>query len=322
MDKEEARFILRSFRADGSDAADPSFAEALMLAAEDRELGEWLARERASDAGFTDALGRLELPVTLRDEILTGLAAQRGDLPAADAWDAALIGALATVEPPAGLRSEILVAMKRSVGEPARAGSSWGGRLVRFGLPLAAAAGIVFALVITGDREPRAGVADSPGPGSIQPVSSLEQQLIAILEDDFQLDLKGPDFGVDPRTSDYELDLKDPKHEELFRMVRKELERACPQGCVPKGLRKAPGIGCKKLLIDGKRGAIVCFRRGGDDIVHLAVFLRDEVEGAFPIPEQRTLKQHGDWAVAEWKEKGRAFVLLGNTDVEHLGEVF
>ncbi len=52
MDKEEARFILRCFRPDGADAENPDFAQALGWAAKDRELGEWLARERACDAGF------------------------------------------------------------------------------------------------------------------------------------------------------------------------------------------------------------------------------------------------------------------------------
>jgi len=56
MDKEEARFILRCFRPDGADAENPDFAEALAWAAKDRELGEWLARERARDADFASAL--------------------------------------------------------------------------------------------------------------------------------------------------------------------------------------------------------------------------------------------------------------------------
>jgi len=47
MDKEKAQFILTSFRANGKDSADADFQEALKLAVEDRELGEWLADERA-----------------------------------------------------------------------------------------------------------------------------------------------------------------------------------------------------------------------------------------------------------------------------------
>ena len=60
MDKEQAKFILQSFRPDGADASDADFAEALEFAARDRELGEWLASERAADAQFANALGHTE----------------------------------------------------------------------------------------------------------------------------------------------------------------------------------------------------------------------------------------------------------------------
>jgi hypothetical protein len=50
--------ILGSYRPDGADASDPDFAEALHLAAADRELGEWLARIGPSEviysAGVTE----------------------------------------------------------------------------------------------------------------------------------------------------------------------------------------------------------------------------------------------------------------------------
>ena len=46
MDNQRAQFILQSFRSDGADAHDSDFVVALSLATEDRELGEWLARER------------------------------------------------------------------------------------------------------------------------------------------------------------------------------------------------------------------------------------------------------------------------------------
>ncbi|MCP5545336.1 MAG: hypothetical protein H7A49_15675, partial [Akkermansiaceae bacterium] len=75
MDNERARFILRSFRPDGADADDRDFAEALELAVRDRELGEWLARERELDAGFARALERIELPAGLREDILRAFAA-------------------------------------------------------------------------------------------------------------------------------------------------------------------------------------------------------------------------------------------------------
>ena len=70
MDKEQAKFILQSFRPDGADAQDPDFADALAVAAEDRELGEWLAEERAQDASFAAALASVEIPEALRENIL------------------------------------------------------------------------------------------------------------------------------------------------------------------------------------------------------------------------------------------------------------
>src|SRR5688572_23854163 len=109
MDKEQARFILRSFRPDGADAEDPDFAEALRIATENRELGEWLASERAFDAEFARALGTVDLPENLREDIIACLAAERGDFPQAeDATDAAWIGAFASIQPPASLRDEVL----------------------------------------------------------------------------------------------------------------------------------------------------------------------------------------------------------------------
>ena len=69
MDKEQARFILQSFRPDGADAHDPDFAQALAVAAENRDLGAWLAVERAQDSAFALALSKLEIPDDLREPL-------------------------------------------------------------------------------------------------------------------------------------------------------------------------------------------------------------------------------------------------------------
>ena len=109
MDKTEAQFILQSFRPDGADARDPAFAEALALAAQDRELGEWLARERATDAAFSAALAEVEIPDVLRNQILAVLSGEAGG--EFSEMDAAFVEALASVQAPAGLRDQILAAM-------------------------------------------------------------------------------------------------------------------------------------------------------------------------------------------------------------------
>ena len=119
MDKEHARFILQSYRPDGADAKDPHFTEALQLAAENRELGEWLANERADDALFAEALKTINIPEDLRDEIFSVLehdAKEGDDLE----LDGVFSGALAMVQTPAGLRDQIISAMEveRASAEP------------------------------------------------------------------------------------------------------------------------------------------------------------------------------------------------------------
>ena len=78
MDNQRAQFILQSFRSDGADAHDPDFVVALPLAPEDRELGEWLARERGQDVAFAHALSDLKIPEDLRDAVLAMLESADG----------------------------------------------------------------------------------------------------------------------------------------------------------------------------------------------------------------------------------------------------
>lgn len=292
MDKERARFILECFRPDGADAGEPDFASALQLAAEDRELGEWLAHERARDAAFATALNRLPIPTGLRDEILTGLAAERGDLPQADASDAAFVGALASVRPPAGLREQILAAMERSAtAMPARrvVPAFW-----KFAVPLAAAAAVVLGAFIHEQRGPRP-----------LPVAAVEAGFLEA-------------FG-DPA---FRLDMQNADHQALFtHLTRNSLPCPCPQ-TLPPGLAGVEGVGCRVLEIDGHRGSLVCFDERQAGVVHLVVFFRDEVTGELPEPERPAFEQHGEWAIAKWASEEAAFILLGETRVEHLAALF
>ena len=320
MDKEEARFILRCFRPDGSDAANPDFKAALKLAAEDRELGEWLARERSQDAEFSAALGRLELPGTLREEILSGLAVERGDLPQADDIDGPMIAALVTVRPPEGLRSEILQAMKQSVGtgglesksgpqsesgpepEPGKVvqgSSAWW----KFGLPLAAAAGIALAIVMNRPETP----GTPPSPIAAIPVSLVESSSMDTLQA-----LKSKQIDLEFRAKD---------HAELFDYVRRPGSK-CPAGHLPPGLREVDGIGCRVLEFDGKQGALICFNRDNGEVVHLVVFRRTDVDGELSVDPQQAIEQKGDWAVTHWQAGDRAFLALSQTDTESLSEIF
>ncbi len=299
MDKEEARFILRSFRPDGADAHDHDFADALKLALENRELGEWLAHERAFDAAFATALGSVDLPEHLREDILACLAVERGDFPQAeDASDATWIGALASIQPPAGLREGVLAAMDRTVSQvqPAKGKVSV---FRRAAIPLAAAAGITLAFLLT--REDKSG---TPGPlaGRI-PIEAVQAGFLNTFE--------SPEFFLEE---------KDTHHAALIRHLE---EKGLPfASTLPAGLENVAGLGCRELVIDGKRGSLICFNRGEDGLVHLVVFRSEDLEGDFPTIDQPTIASNGGWSSARWEEDGKVCMLIGHTAPENLTALF
>jgi hypothetical protein len=72
MNSTEAKFLLQSYRPDGSDALDPQFAEALEQAKRDPDLERWFREQQAIARGISQDLRSLPVPATLRDEILAG----------------------------------------------------------------------------------------------------------------------------------------------------------------------------------------------------------------------------------------------------------
>jgi hypothetical protein len=296
MDKEQARFILRSFRPDGADTDDRDFAAALAMAMKDRELGEWLAGERAFDAAFARALATVALPETLRHDILGCLAGARGDFPQAeDARDAVMIGALAAIQPPPALREEILAAMDRTALSAFPRKSLWR----RVALPVAAAAGVAFAFFLTAGRGKQAAVAKA-GP---LPVDVVQAGFIRAFE--------SPLFSLDETRDDHRVLIEHLKSRKL----------PCP-GCLPPGLAGVKGIGCRELVIDGKRGSLVCFDERENGIVHLVIFRREDVCGDLPPRDHPDFAQKGHWAAARWEDESSVFILIGATDVRKLASLF
>lgn len=294
MDEDRARFILRSFRPDGADVDDQDFAEALAMAMEHRELGEWLAEERAFDAAFAKALCAVELPENLRDDIFGCLAGERGDFPQAeDGHDAALIGALASIQPPGGLRDGILAAMDRTA-QPVRVVKPvWR----RFAMPLAAAAGVALAFLLTRNNGSKP-IASGPLP-------------VEVVQAGFIHTFESPLFSLDEQREDQRLLIENLKSRKL----------PCP-GCLPPGLQNVKGIGCRELVIDGKAGSLICFDERENGIVHLVIFRREDVCGELPCREHPNFAQKGHWAAARWEDEKNVFILIGNTDVRKLASLF
>jgi len=296
MDKEQARFILRSFRPDGADVNDQDFAAALALALENRELGEWLASERAFDAGFARALGAVDLPVNLREDIMACLAGERGDFPhVEDSLDVLLVGAIASLQPPAMLRDQLLTALERTPLERTRVERRpesifWR----RAGVPLAVAAGIALAFLFTRDGGPTA-------------VRTDEQVRSEVVQASFIRTFESRSF-------DFEVKKDDPS---VLVQHLKKRKLPCP-GCLPPGLERVKSIGCRELVIDGKRGSVICFDLGADGMVHLMVFKRADLIGEFPGFESPRLVQEGSWASAQWETDRKVFILLGKGEMGKL----
>ncbi|MGC4012944.1 MAG: hypothetical protein QM755_00280 [Luteolibacter sp.] len=305
MDKEHARFVLRSFRPDGADAGDPDFAGALRLAAEDRELGEWLASERARDAAFSEALGRVPIPSDLREDLLTGFAVERGELPLPhDNLDQAFISALASIDPPPTLRADILAALAaQTSGRIVKKPFPW----FRFGLPAAAAAGVALAFLL-----PKPGQKPIPTSGT-SIVRTDSRVPVAAVRAGFIRTFESPAF---------DLEQKNPDHEVLFRHLDQK-DLPCPGcTCLPKGLENIPGLGCRELIIDGKRGSLICFNRGDDGIVHFIIFRRADIQDACPSGQPPKFSKAGDWSIATWSDSNDVYMLVGKTDVRKLGGLF
>lgn len=293
MDKQEAKFILQSFRPDGADASSADFAEALTLAASDRELGEWLADERAADAEFAAALGGLEIPEQLRQSILAVMRGEHDADPELDAQlDAAFQGGLADLEPPEGLRDQILTAMHVQAGDgkvtamPTKKHSPYR-KLVYWGAVAAALVlGVFLALQVT---------TESPS----QRLASYEVQQAAgeLLNAKFQFDRKSEDL-----------------REINTWLVGNNLPAAAQ---LPERLRNMKSMGCKKITLPGdKEASMVCFLESEGRSLHLIIIANEHVaDRALPTMDKVMKKDcyhcsKTDWDVVRWRDEKHTYILM------------
>ncbi len=300
MDKEKAKFILQSFRPDGADAADPDFAEALELAAADRELGEWLAHERAKDAAFAAALSGVAIPDNLRSAILNVLQSLDEVSIEETSFDAEFIGALASVTPPPGLRDQILNAMdvEQKVVRPSK---TWGWR--KISSMSAAAAAVVLGLFLTFGTGGNVVASDS--------LAEVHDSAISMLS--------APLFS---------LDLKEQRQAKLYEWLQSE-ELPAPHE-LPRGLRELDGVGCKYLNIGedpNAKGSLICFRKNDDTIVHLVIMRKENLAADVSTTladagESCAKKDGGEWAVTQWSDAEHAFFLLGKMEPTELAALF
>lgn len=303
MDKERARFVLQSFRPDGADAKDADFAEALLLATEDRELGGWLVRERAFDAEFAEALARVDLPAGLRESVLLSMVQDDADFPRVDMTEEGKwIESMAAIEIPFGLRERVLEAMEQTAKvQPV----AFGWR--RFAMPFAAAAGVALAFVfVEADGTRRV---TNLGTGQVANVGNKVP--VGVVQAGFFKTIEAPSFALE-------------KHDEEVPKLVSYLQKRglpCGKGLLPPGLKDCEGLGCRELEIDGKRGTLICFD-DKDGQVHLVIFKRNDIKGNLPGIDKPLIDESDGWARATWQNEDYVFWLMGAREMDELAGLF
>ena len=302
MDKERAKFILQSFRPDGADADEPAFAEALGLAAKDRELGEWLADERSQDAAFAAMLSDLEIPDDLREAIFDVLEGAQ-DRPAE--FDADFVGALASVRAPEGLRDQILGAMEVEQNVVEMPMKHKRGFLKTFMWTTSAAA-VLVAMVVVSLFFAGAGGRALAGTTPREVVHSS----IKMMESPF-----------------FTLDLQNDRQAALYEYLKDKNLPTPAQ--LPSGLKDVKGVGCKYLEIGERksRASLICYKKNGK-VVHLVMMEKKALtnpgmtELKKAMGECRGCDENDEWALTSWADAEHAYFLLSIMEPEELAACF
>ena len=308
MEIEQAKFILSSFRPDGQDAQDPDFAEALALAAEDRELGEWLSKERAQDAAFSSALNSIELPEELREEILASLTMDLEDVstPELEEVDAAFFQAFADVKPPEDLRDQILVAMDQEAKVVSGPFPIW-----KF-MPYAAAAVIAICAVFI--FAPWGG---GSGSNDVTPIVGKDPSAKQI-----QVQV-----GRKIRSNDIQLVSNTTTMEDSMAWLK---AKQLPTADVPDALKSMKCLGASEFSMEnGTKGSIVRFETGEGKQINMLVIASKDVKDQADLPNcKMSCKKDVKYCpmcnywVARMKQKGTVVMLLSQLDKESTAGIF
>lgn len=309
MDKEKAKLLLRSFRPDGADAGNESFAEALQLATVDRELGDWLAHERAEDAKFANALSELAIPENLRSDILTLLEYDGAPLEN-DELHSVFVGAMGSISVPHGLRDEIVAAMEleskivvMDTVDTQQAAESGIWRRLSVAALAAVAAVVVFLNV-----KPAGDVAK---PVQIA-VGDATHELMNSLHETQNIKLVATNVSTD----------------EGINWLR-DADLPVPER-VPNGLMDAKFLGCKDIKLScGRPASLLCFEKSGTGLVYLIVLRIDDLTDSGCLQEMENVNIRTcnscpvtKFNVVRWREDNNAYFLLTKANRDEVAELF
>lgn len=311
MDREEAKFILASFRPGGQDTNEEMFRDALALTIEDQELGQWFVRERAFDSEMSDSLCGFEVPKDLKDKVCELMNAH---LDSHSSDELLMIGALATIQPPANLKQDILHAMNASVSvsdasEEVKSTVPKKNNIIKMFFPVAIAAAVAIAAFL-------GGIVIGPG------TSDVEQVAMSEFASKLNSMLVNGEFTLDHEESNY---LKTVSWVE-------DSEMPYPTS-LPVGLEGVPTMGCKKLNVDGVPAVIICFDMEGLGPLHLISI--DDSEGKvkrrdnLPTLSEADKRCYncplmGGASKVDWQEGDKVFMLIApeSDDAQDFDRIF
>ena len=328
MDNTQAKFLLSSFRPDGADAHLPEFANALKLAAENRELGEWLAQERATDAAFAQALNDVPIPEGLRDEILAVLAYDGSPSDADADFDGIFTGGMSSIAPPEGLRDQILAAMEMEQGAVAQENSKLTEMKAWRWLSVAAVAAAVAVGTLVTMNQPSLNSGDQEvlvnndlytpssaiGHSSVQPVAvhSAVQQMAVKLKSPGEIKL-----NTDLDCATAAMQFLDTKHHP----VPSEL---------PAGLANAKLVGARDMYLDsGQPISLLCFEKEGMGMVHLIVVDSSSLSDADGLSSMKSISlkscygcDRNQFNIAHWREGEKTYMILTKAKKKDMVKLF
>lgn len=330
MKIQHAKIILSSFRPDGMDAQDVDFTEALQLAAEDRELGEWLAVERARDAQFAKALMSIKIPDDLREDILASIAGDV-EIPEDLELDSTFFGAVNSVIPPKGLRDQILVAMDKE--DQANA------KVVRFSLwkvlPLAAAAVVALCVAILMPRgEVSKNIVVSNEAAS--PVVTVENHVLDVREGISTTNLAEMvkpmgaydiQRNVGRQLINENIQLVSNSYQDSMKWLE---AKQLPTVDIPETLKNMRCVGCTVIdLGEGVEASMVRFLTNEGKEVNLLVVAEQYVKDNQELPNCKIACKSDSYFcpeckywIARMKAEGSVVILLSKLDQEHTVEIF
>lgn len=300
MDKKQAKFILASFRPEGADAHDDTFTEALQLAAEDRDLGEWLANERHMDAEFTATLNEIVIPDDLRLHILAVMRGESINDPEEESlMDEMFSDALMALEPPAELKGQILAAMdvqqKELEGNVVSIQESTGAAKKKSGwFNMKGMMSVAAALALGGFLALQVGSLKSDGVMSSQTVQLHTSDIFS---------------------ASFELDVKESSPEKIKTWLTSR-DLPLPSN-LPTQLASMERIGCKELsLPETQRGSLICYKGNEGEMIHMIV-VKNEMVKDENIPSVDEVSK-GDcyfcpktkWDVARWKDDQNTYIMM------------